>query len=108
MGFIEGNKHNDREALASGVALAKYWMRQLPKAECAILSVLAVPPRRAWSKAELGLQTGYEPSAGGFNNALSRLRTLLLIEGKTGLIVSRSIQNRPVIIASKPAIRPIV
>lgn len=32
------------------------------------------PPRRTHSKVELGIQTGYEPSGGGFNNALSRLR----------------------------------
>ena len=81
-------ERNGKENLPTGSALAQYWMRQLPRAERAILTVLTEPPRRTRSKAELGIQTGYEPSGGGFNNALSRLRTLLLIEGKTDLVAS--------------------
>jgi hypothetical protein len=81
-------ERNGKEILPTGSALAQYWMRQLPRAERAILTVLTEPPRRTRSEAELGIQTGYEPSGGGFNNALSRLRTLLLIEGKTDLVAS--------------------
>jgi uncharacterized protein len=77
-----------RETLPIGSALSKYWQSQLPKAERSILSVLTTAPRRVWTKAQLAVQTGYEPSGGGFNNALSRLRTLLLIDGKTDLIAS--------------------
>jgi hypothetical protein len=77
-----------RETLPIGSALSKYWQSQLPKAERTILSLLTTAPRRVWTKAQLATQAGYEPSGGGFNNALSRLRTLLLIDGKTDLIAS--------------------
>ena len=77
-----------RETLPIGSALSKYWQSQLPKAERTILNVLTTGPRRVWTKAQLAAQTGYEPSGGGFNNALSRLRTLLLIDGKTDLVAS--------------------
>jgi uncharacterized protein len=78
----------DRESLPGGSALARYWMSQLPKAEAAILEVLTTPPRRAWAKTDLAIQAGYEPTGGGFNNALSRLRSLLLVQGRGELVAS--------------------
>jgi hypothetical protein len=70
------------EPLPSGDALLQHWLRQLSKAERACLEALANAYPRALDKAELAANAGYEPSGGGFNNALSRLRTLELIEGR--------------------------
>lgn len=39
---------------------------------------------RAFTKIQLGVITGYSPTSGGFNNALSKLRTLGLIQGTSG------------------------
>jgi hypothetical protein len=36
----------------------------------------------ALSKEELAAKTGYEANGGGFNNALGRLRTLELVQGR--------------------------
>lgn len=95
-GCIEGGKDRlsitvaGREAigddwtpLPTGRALFDHWMSQLPKAERAILWRLATVYPAAMDKESLGSSTGYEPTGGGFNNALSRLRTLELIERGT-------------------------
>ena len=37
------------------------------------------------TKEQVGTATGYASTGGGFNNALSRLRTLELIEGRAEL-----------------------
>jgi hypothetical protein len=34
------------------------------------------------SKAEVAVKAGYEANGGGFNNALGRLRTLELVQGR--------------------------
>jgi uncharacterized protein len=70
------------DPLPSGADLLNHWLRQLGKAERLILQALADVYPRALSKDALGAATGYEPSGGGFNNALGRLRTLELIEGR--------------------------
>lgn len=36
----------------------------------------------ALTKEELAVQAGYEANGGGFNNALGRLRTLELVQGR--------------------------
>jgi len=77
-----------QESMPTGAALADYWMRQLPKAERAILEVLTRPPRRYLSKEAVAIEAGYEVTGGGFHNALSRLRTLLLVEGKAEIAAS--------------------
>jgi hypothetical protein len=71
-----------------GQALADYWQRELPKAEREILRVLTASRDMNYDKATLARHTGYEPSGGGFNNALSRLRTLGLIS--TGHLIRAS------------------
>ena len=43
---------------------------------------------KAFSKEEVATAAGYEASGGGFNNALSRLRTLELISGRGDLRAS--------------------
>jgi hypothetical protein len=49
------------------------------KAEAAILRVLFDAYPAVMYKADLAALAGYEPSGGGFNNSLGRLRTLELI-----------------------------
>lgn len=70
------------EPLPSGKDLLEHWLGQLSKAERAILVELYRAYPDALTKEQLGALTGYEPNGGGFNNALSRLRTLELIEGR--------------------------
>lgn len=70
------------EPLPTGAALAEHWYRQLAKAERCVLQVLVDVHPRALTKADLAQRAGYEASGGGFGNALSRLRTLELIEGR--------------------------
>ncbi len=99
-GFIAGGGEQLRvteaglEALGSwdplpvGPELIDYWRRQLGKAERLILEALVNAYPLALSKAEIAAQTGYEANGGGFNNALGRLRTLELIEGRAELKIS--------------------
>jgi hypothetical protein len=99
-GYMEGGKANlritpaglasgiDWEPLPTGSALVDHWLRQLRKAERAILAVLVDVYPAGLLKAEVGERTGYEPTGGGFNNALSRLRTLELIDRGTDLRAS--------------------
>ena len=71
------------EALpAPGPALVEAWALRLPKADRLILQALAQVHPGSLTKERLGQAAGYEPTGGGFNNALSRLRTLALIEGR--------------------------
>lgn len=76
------------EPLPTGQALLQHWLGKLGKAERSALSRLAEIYPRASSKEDLAAHAGYEPSGGGFNNALSRLRTLELIEGRGELRAS--------------------
>ena len=76
------------EPLPTGRALVDYWLGQLAKAERSILEALVSAHPTALTKQELGERAGYEPSGGGFNNALSKLRTLELIEGRGELRAS--------------------
>jgi hypothetical protein len=69
------------EPLPSGPALADHWLGQLSKAEAAALRVLLDAWPDALPKAEIAERAGYAADGGGFNNALSRLRTLQLIDG---------------------------
>jgi hypothetical protein len=70
------------EPLPEGPALIDHWMGQLSKAESAALRALLDAYPAALTKAEVAAQAGYEANGGGFNNALSRLRTLQLIDGR--------------------------
>jgi hypothetical protein len=77
-----------QESMPTGAALAVYWIQRLPRAERNILEVLTRHPRRYMSKEEIALETGYKVTGGGFQNAISRLRTLLLIEGRVEIAAS--------------------
>jgi hypothetical protein len=99
-GLIEGEKEGfritmeGREAagpvspLPTGTDLIAYWQRQLPKAEGLILGALLEVYPGGLAKDALAEKTGYQASGGGFNNAISRLRTLSLICGREELRLS--------------------
>jgi len=76
------------EPLPSGRALLDHWLNQLSKAERGALAVLANAYPSSLSKEEVAAAAGYEAKGGGFNNALSRLRTLELISGRGELKAS--------------------
>lgn len=69
------------EPLPTGAELARYWMGKVGKAERSVLEALQ-HGRCAMSKEEIANAAGYAADGGGFNNALSRLRTLGLITGR--------------------------
>jgi hypothetical protein len=69
------------EPLPTGSALVDYWRGQLGKAERLILETLTRAYPDGLTKEEVAL-AGYEANGGGFNNALGRLRTLELVEGR--------------------------
>lgn len=73
------------ETLPTGRALLDYWLGKLGRAERAILTALVNAYPAVLSREELGQRTGYEPTGGGFNNALGRLRTLELVAGRGAL-----------------------
>ena len=79
------------EALPTGDALLEHWKRQLPKAERAVLDILAAAYPRAVAKEDLAESAGYAADGGGFGNALSRLRTLELISGRGELRASEEL-----------------
>lgn len=76
-------------------SLLEHWMRQLSKAERAVLECLAGVWPDSLSKQEVAEVAGYEASGGGFNNALSRLRTLELISGSGELKASDDLFDAP-------------
>jgi hypothetical protein len=71
-----------RELLPTGPALADYWIGQLGRAEGLILRALLDAWPGSMTAPEIGATTGYAPDGGGFKNALGRLRTLQLIDGR--------------------------
>jgi hypothetical protein len=79
--------------LPTGRALYEHWCSQLGKAEREILRVLFEAWPHALEKFGVASKTGYGVSGGGFNNALSRLRTLELIEGKGSLRCSDALHD---------------
>ncbi len=76
------------DALPSGEKLLQNWLGKLGKAEREIVLALAASGD-AVAKEDLAGRTGYAASGGGFKNALSRLRTLDLIEGKDQIALAR-------------------
>jgi len=74
--------------LPTGEALLEYWLNTLPKAEQAILKAVAAAYPAALSKKYIAVTTGYTAGGGGFNNALSKLRTLELVSGSKDIKAS--------------------
>jgi uncharacterized protein len=81
----------DYTPLPTGPALLEHWLRQLGKAERSALNALAAAYPDALTKDALADRAGYEANGGGFNNALSRLRTLELISGRGELRASEEL-----------------
>jgi len=79
------------EPLPVGRELLEHWLRQLGRAERLILQHLAEIYPGAASREDLGAATGYEPSGGGFANAVGKLRTLELIQGRGELRASEEL-----------------
>jgi uncharacterized protein len=76
------------QSLPTGAPLIQYWRGRLGKAERLILETLTEVYPDALTKEEVAAETGYEANGGGFNNALGRLRTLELVQGRGELRVS--------------------
>ena len=68
--------------------MIEYWRGRLGKAERLILETLAQEYPDALTKEEVAAKAGYEANGGGFNNALGRLRTLELVQGRGELRAS--------------------
>lgn len=76
------------DPLPTGDALLNHWLGQLGKAERETLRVVAAAWPEALTKEEVAAQAGYAADGGGFNNAVSRLRTLELVAGRGELKAS--------------------
>jgi len=74
--------------LPAGPALIDHWMRQVGPMHRAILSALILAYPKSMSADEIATATGYSPGSGTFSNALSKLRTLALIEGGRAAITA--------------------
>lgn len=80
------------EPLPVGRALLDHWLSTLNRAaERAVLQVLYDTNGEALDKQTLADRAGYEAAGGGFNGALSKLRTLELIEGSRELRISETL-----------------
>ncbi len=103
MGYLEGGSSHMRATAAGlrtlgaftplprGRMLLAHWLGQVGKAERAVLEVLANAYPKSRTKEQVAAAAGYEPNGGGFNNALSRLRTLELITGRGELRASQDL-----------------
>lgn len=103
LGYIEGRgdtriTDSGKEALGNytslpnpGEELCKYWLHELPKCESMILAHLIQFHPGTCSKEVIAQATEYSANSGGFNNALGKLRTLELIEGRGELKASDSL-----------------
>ena len=69
------------EPLPSGKGLLHHWNSKLGRSERAILAVLLDAWPGALTRDEIAERSGYSSTSSGFANALSKLRTLELIEG---------------------------
>jgi hypothetical protein len=72
--------------LPTGSDLIDYWRNRLGKAERLILETLTQAYPAGLN--DVAARAGYEANGGGFNNALGRLRTLELVQGRGELRAS--------------------
>lgn len=87
-GFVPPPGFSTDAMPSGGRALLNFWLTltgasKLGKAEKLIMEALWGHPE-GMAKEDLAAVTGYEAGGGGFNNALSRLRTLELMSGGSG------------------------
>jgi uncharacterized protein len=66
---------------------------KLGKCAMAILQFVYSVPEKAFSKAQVGVATGYAPGSGGFNNALSELTSAGLITRDNGKIMVNQVSD---------------
>lgn len=66
---------------------------KLGKCALNLLQFLATFQDRSFSKAQLGIATGYSPGSGGFNNSLSELNSKGLIKRDSGKIQLNDVDN---------------
>ncbi len=85
----------DFDPLPTGGALLNHWLGQLSKAERSVLEVVADEWPNHLTKEQIAAQAGYASDGGGFNNALSRLRTLELIKGRQEISASADLMDSP-------------
>lgn len=77
---------------APGLELIEWWKQHhLSKAERAIIDVLVAAAPHPLPNDEIATRTGYSATSGGFRNALSRLRTMQLAEGRGQLSLSPTV-----------------
>lgn len=73
----------DVDQLPTGPALLEHWLNQMKRrAEREILQVVYDAYPNALELEEIAARAGYEASGGGFTGAVSKLRTLQLVEGR--------------------------
>jgi len=77
--------------LPTGKALVDHWLSKLGKAERSILQYLTNNFPNEFTKEAIAAGSGYEVKGGGFLNALGRLRTLELIEGRNEIRASENL-----------------
>lgn len=90
----ESERGSDWKPLPTGEAAVRYWAQKEGKAAgCILEAVYEAHTRGAGglTKQELAERAGYAADGGGFNNALSKLRTLELIEGRDRINISRNL-----------------
>ena len=82
------------EPLPTGKALVAHWIQHpaLDKAARSILTVVTATGRPL-PKEEVAARAHYEVSGGGFNNALSRLRTLGLVSGSREIAAAPELRS---------------
>lgn len=81
------------DPLPTGQDLVRYWVGKVGKCEGAILSYLAsVYPKRDY-KGAIAQASGYSEQSSGFNNALSKLRTMGLIEGRGEIAATKDLME---------------
>ncbi|MGO9265753.1 MAG: hypothetical protein ACLQBA_12865 [Candidatus Binataceae bacterium] len=73
--------------------MVDYWRNRLGKAERLILETLTQAYPAGLNKEEIAARAGYEANGGGFNNALGRLRTLELVQGRGEIRASDNLFN---------------
>lgn len=91
-GKVMVNRVNNLDDWTGNIQSKEYdietYMNKLAKCEAEIYRVLLDNPNEEFSKEDLAIRTvtQYSSGSGGFNNALSRLNTLELIERRSGMI----------------------
>jgi hypothetical protein len=80
------------DPLPQGPALVAYWQGKLGLCERTLLGVLVdAGPNAALSKEQLAELSGYSATSSGFANALGKLRTLELVEGRGEIRASETL-----------------